>query len=112
MHEKLYEAVAVMISDILGACLTNLQRFISMRCLSTAIEKREESVRDAVCCFGKTLKILKLQEQRAVPSLDPYQIACIDEWRSLYMQKKPLPSYTAESEIASSDASDVYLTIE
>lgn len=112
VHEKLYEAVAVMISDILGACLTNLQRFISMRCLSTAIEKREESVRDAVCCFGKTLKILKLQEQRAVPSLDPYQIACIDEWRSLYMQKKPLPSYTAESEIASSDSIDVYLTIE
>ncbi|KAG2663351.1 hypothetical protein I3760_16G024400 [Carya illinoinensis] len=62
MGDKLFETVAVMISDILGACLTNMQRFISMKSLSSAIEEREDSVRHAVDILGKTQKILILQE--------------------------------------------------
>ena len=111
MSEKLSEAIAVMISDILGACLTNIHRVVSMKCLSSAIEEREESVRHAVRILGKTEKILKLLEKKALPSLDPCQMICIDEWRSLYMQKKPLP-FPSESKIASSRSGDLFLTIE
>ncbi|XP_059449259.1 uncharacterized protein LOC132180450 [Corylus avellana] len=110
MSEKLSEAIAVMISDILGACLTNIHRVVSMKCLSSAIEEREESVRYAVCILGKTEKILKLLEKKALPSLDPCQMICIDEWRTLYMQKKPLP-FPSEGKIASSRSGDLCLTI-
>jgi hypothetical protein len=113
MGEKLFEAVVVMISDILGACLTNLQHLIPIKCLSSTIEEREESVRHAVYILGKTEKILNLLEQRAPPSLEPQQMACIDEWRSLYMQKNPSPFIPSslESETASNDSSDFYVSI-
>ncbi|KAG7941187.1 hypothetical protein I3843_16G026300 [Carya illinoinensis] len=67
MGDKLFETVAVMISDILGACLTNMQRFISMKSLSSAIEEREDSVRHAVDILGKAQKILILQENFSFP---------------------------------------------
>ncbi|XP_042948552.1 uncharacterized protein LOC122281264 [Carya illinoinensis] len=113
MGEKLFETVAVMISDILGACLTNMQRFISMKCLSNAIEEREDSVRHAVDILGKAEKILKFQEHGEPPSLDPGQMASIDEWRLFYMQK-PLPFNPSPSEIetASSSSRDLCLIID
>ncbi|KAF5460844.1 hypothetical protein F2P56_020685 [Juglans regia] len=111
--EKLYEAVVVMISDILGACLANMERFICMKALSSAIEEREENVRHAVRILGKTESILNLQEQRGVPCLDPCQMACIDEWRSFYMQKpSPFSLSPSETETSSSESNDLYLTIE
>ncbi|KAG2681515.1 hypothetical protein I3760_11G149000 [Carya illinoinensis] len=110
--EKLFEAVAAMISDILGACLTNLQRFISAKSLSSSIEEREDSVRHAVHILGKAEKILELQQHRALPGLDPHQMASIDEWRSFYMQK-PLPLNPSPSESeAASNSIDLYLTID
>ncbi|XP_059460530.1 uncharacterized protein LOC132189762 [Corylus avellana] len=117
MSEKLYETVVVMISDILGACLTNIHRHVSMKCLSSAIEEREECVRNAVSILGKTEKIMELLENKALPSLDHRQcpMTCIDEWRSLYMQKKkPLPfiSSPSESEIDSSKSGELFLTID
>ncbi|KAF5444726.1 hypothetical protein F2P56_033834 [Juglans regia] len=108
MGNKLFETVAVMISDILGACLTNMQRFISVKCLNSAIEEREDSVRHAVDILGKAQKILKLQENVSFPDLDPCQMASIEEWRLFYMQM-PLPS---ESETASSSSSDLHLIID
>ncbi|KAF5478480.1 hypothetical protein F2P56_005038 [Juglans regia] len=113
MGEKLFETVAVMISDILGACLTNMQRFISMKCLSSAIEEREDSVRHAIDILGKAEKILKFQEHGESPGLDPCQMASIDEWRLFYMQK-PLPFNPSPSQIetASSSSSDLYLIID
>ena len=46
--EKLFEALSVMISDILGACLTNFHQVLCIKCLDTAIEEREESVRQGL----------------------------------------------------------------
>ena len=43
----LFQWLRTMISDVLGACLTNLPCVIRMRCLCSAIEKRQESVREA-----------------------------------------------------------------
>ncbi|KAK7835727.1 hypothetical protein CFP56_023196 [Quercus suber] len=43
MGEKLFAAVVVMISDILGACLTNLHHLIPIKCLSSTIEERQEA---------------------------------------------------------------------
>ena len=113
MGEKLFAAVVVMISDILGACLTNLQHLIPIQCLSSTIEEREGSVRHAVYILGKTEKILKILEQREPPSLEPHQMTNIDEWRSLYMQKKPSPFFPSslESEKASNNSSDLFLSI-
>ncbi|KAG2663354.1 hypothetical protein I3760_16G024700 [Carya illinoinensis] len=113
MGDKLFETVAVMISDILGACLTNMQRFISMKCLSSTIEEREDSVRHAVDILGKAQKILKLRENVSFPDLDPCQMASIEEWRLFYMQK-PLPfnPSPSESETASSSSSDLHLIID
>ncbi|PPS08642.1 hypothetical protein GOBAR_AA11995 [Gossypium barbadense] len=39
--ERLFEAIRIMVSDILVACLTNLQCFISIKCSNSAIEERE-----------------------------------------------------------------------
>lgn len=112
MSEKAFEAVSVMISDILGACLTNIHRVVHMKCLSSAIEKREDCVRFAVYILGKTEKILKLLERKELPSLDPPQMACIDEWRSLYMQKKPFLPSPSESETGFSPSDDLFVSIE
>ncbi|KAE8683791.1 hypothetical protein F3Y22_tig00111166pilonHSYRG00022 [Hibiscus syriacus] len=42
--ERLFEAITVMVSDTLAACLTNLKQFITIKCSTTTIEEREKSV--------------------------------------------------------------------
>ncbi|KAL5815193.1 hypothetical protein ACOSQ3_025989 [Xanthoceras sorbifolium] len=114
MGERLFEALAVMISDIVGACLTNIPHVISMKCLRSAIEEREESVRQAVFLLGKTKKILKILDQKGTPSLHPDKLATIDEWRSLQKLKDSLifiPS-SSESDTLSSSSSELCITIE
>ncbi|KAA8521397.1 hypothetical protein F0562_012041 [Nyssa sinensis] len=87
--ELLFEKVCGMISDILGACLTNLQRAISMECHQSTIEEREESVCHAVVLLGKTEKILKILDQQSLSSSgSDHQMACINEWRMLSKQKE------------------------
>ncbi|KAK2649077.1 hypothetical protein Ddye_016566 [Dipteronia dyeriana] len=112
--EILFESLAVMISDIVGACLTNLPHVISMKCLRSAIEEREESVRHAVFLLGKTKKIMKILDQRGTPSLHPDQLASINEWRSLQKLNDSLLSIpsSSESDAVSSTSSDLYITIE
>ncbi|PPS13668.1 hypothetical protein GOBAR_AA06923 [Gossypium barbadense] len=39
--ERLFEVIRVMVPNILVACLTNLQCFISIKCSTSAIEERE-----------------------------------------------------------------------
>ncbi|XP_022738839.1 uncharacterized protein LOC111291400 [Durio zibethinus] len=114
MNERLFEAITVMISDILAACLTNLQRFISVKCSTSSIEEREESVRFAAYVLGKTEKILKLLHKKSLPGLNPDQMALMDEWRSLHRlnsSEGDTPS-SPESESASRNPSEVYLTID
>ncbi|KAK4843477.1 hypothetical protein QYF36_008502 [Acer negundo] len=112
--EILFESLAVMISDIVGACLTNLPHVISMKCLRSAIEEREESVRHAVFLLGKTKNIMKILDQRGTPSLHPDQLASIDEWRSLQKLKDGLLSIPSSSgsDTVSSTSSDLYITVE
>ncbi|XWS38559.1 hypothetical protein CRYUN_Cryun19dG0141800 [Craigia yunnanensis] len=114
MNERLFEALTVMISDILAACLTNLQLFISIKCSTSSIEEREESVRHAAYVLGKTEKILKLLHRKSLPGLNPDQMALMDEWRSLHklnssVRDTPL---SPESETASRIPSEVHLTID
>ncbi|KAJ6388861.1 hypothetical protein OIU77_027254 [Salix suchowensis] len=111
--ERLFEALTVMISDILGACLTNLQRVI-FYCLSRAVIEREYCVRKTVHILGETEKIRKLLDQQPVSTLDPDQMACIEEWRSLNDLKisSPFIPSSANRETVFSTSSDLYLTME
>ncbi|XWS38551.1 hypothetical protein CRYUN_Cryun19dG0141000 [Craigia yunnanensis] len=114
MNERLFEAITVMISDILAACLTNLQLFISIKCSTSSIEEREESVRHAAYVLGKTEKILKLLHRKSLPGLNPDQMALMDEWRSLHKLKSSVRDtpLSPESETASRIPSEVHLTID
>ncbi|XP_040963973.1 uncharacterized protein [Gossypium hirsutum] len=109
--ERLFEAIRVMVSDILAACLTNLQCFISIKCSTSAIEEREESVRHAAHVMGKTEKVLKLLHQKSLPGLTPDQMAVMDEWRSLYKLNSSLCD-TPHSELSSPTPREVYLIID
>ncbi|GMJ00399.1 ALTERED SEED GERMINATION 7 [Hibiscus trionum] len=80
MTERLFEAIGVMVSDILAACLTNLKQFITIKCSTSSIEEREESVRHAAHVMGKTEMIVKLLHKRSLPGLNPDQMAVMDEW--------------------------------
>lgn len=102
--EKLFAALKIMISDILGACLTNLPYVISMKCLTSTIEEREECVREAVFLLGKTKKILRILDQHGSTNLKPDRFTSIDEWRSLEKHKKdqPVPSLSECDDVSSS----------
>ena len=114
--EKLFQDITVMISDILGACMTNLQEVISVKCLSTAIEEREESVRHAVFILGKVEEIVKIIDYKEVPSLDSHQMACIDEWRLSFNKSNSwaFSSSSLETDNTLSPAStdDVYIAVD
>ncbi|CAB4279580.1 unnamed protein product [Prunus armeniaca] len=90
----------------MGACITNLQQSMAIRCLNSKIEKREESVRDAVYILGKTEKIFSIVDKGIPSSLDHHQMENIDEWRLLHKPKIPLVACTSflisESDKASS----------
>lgn len=86
--ERLFEAVTVIIADILGACLTNLPYVISVTCLNTGIEDRENSVRQAVYVLGKTKKIVEMLEKRAFPRVDFCRGTNIEDWRLMLKQKR------------------------
>ncbi|KAK2977782.1 hypothetical protein RJ640_029978 [Escallonia rubra] len=85
-NEELFEQLSVMIADILFACLTNLPGVITRKCFCNAIEKREESVKLAARLLGETEAILNTLQQRELPTLDPNQVAYIDEWRTSIKQ--------------------------
>lgn len=116
MHssEKLFEALTIMISDIIAASLTNLRRIIYLVCFSSSIEVQEERVRWAVFLLGKTEKILKLLDQKGLPSLGPDEMACINEWRAFQKTKDqfPFPPSSTENDTASSSSWDLHLTTE
>ncbi|GAV83437.1 hypothetical protein CFOL_v3_26884 [Cephalotus follicularis] len=110
----LFEALVVMISDILGACLTNLLCFIANNCLNSRIEEREESVRQAAYLLGETEQILRMLDKISFPGLIPDQMASINEWRLLHKLNNPFPfsPISQEYDAASSSSHNVFLTIE
>ena len=104
--ERLFEALTAMISDILGACLTNLPFVISDKCLSSTIEEREDTVRNAVYIFGKTKKIIEMIEKRAFPRVSFCQGTYIEDWRLMHKQNSCFDTVPSSLEIYSpSDSS-------
>ncbi|XP_010518731.1 PREDICTED: uncharacterized protein LOC104798374 [Tarenaya hassleriana] len=82
--EDLFKEMERMISDIVSGCLANTPLVISMKCLVTAVEVREESVGKAALHLGRTEKILEIIEKRRIPELSPDQMGKIDEWRTFF----------------------------
>ncbi|KAJ0592037.1 hypothetical protein HanHA300_Chr03g0080231 [Helianthus annuus] len=80
IETELFTRLSNMIADILAACLTNIPRVVIMKCHESAIERREDSVMDAVNLLGRTSEIIKRLETR-VPNMDQDKMAFIDEWR-------------------------------
>ncbi|RWR78220.1 hypothetical protein CKAN_00674300 [Cinnamomum micranthum f. kanehirae] len=76
--DRMFEWLQKTITDIVGACLTNLPKVIYMKCVCNSIEFREESVRDAAYLLGETEEILKKLEIGPYPNDKEY----IDSWIS------------------------------
>ncbi|KAK6935193.1 hypothetical protein RJ641_035348 [Dillenia turbinata] len=98
VSERMFEALTIMISDIFHACLTNIPRLISMKCVRGSFERRMHSIRHATFLLGKTEKILRLQDQQPLLSLDPDKRASIDEWRSFGKQQRLSFSMSSSSQ--------------
>ncbi|KAL9326706.1 hypothetical protein ACSQ67_007351 [Phaseolus vulgaris] len=114
--ERLFEALTAMISDIVGACLTNLPFVISDKCLNSTIEEREDTVRNAVYIFGKTKKIIEMIEKRAFPRVNFCRGTYIEDWRLMHKQNSFFHTVPSSPEIDtptdSSTSSDVCLNID
>ncbi|GAU49349.1 hypothetical protein TSUD_184320 [Trifolium subterraneum] len=102
--EKLFEVLIVIISDILGACLTNLPHVISIKCLSSSIEEREDRVRQAVLFLGKTKKIIEMLEKRAYPKVNFCRGTNVEDWHLMHKQKK----FCCPSLLSSLEENDAY----
>ncbi|KAM0042921.1 hypothetical protein Hdeb2414_s0010g00335361 [Helianthus debilis subsp. tardiflorus] len=88
-QEELFEQLSSMISHILAACLTNLPRVIAMKCHTSVIEKREESVHVAAQLLGETMQIINSLQERELPSLNPDELPFIDKWRDCFLHPSP-----------------------
>ncbi|KAL3818234.1 hypothetical protein ACJIZ3_004139 [Penstemon smallii] len=107
----MFERISAMIIDIMGACLTNIQHAISIKCHQSNIEEREENVRGAILLLGKTEKILGILSCLQLPSSDPEQWACINEWRALNKDKDLICCNPSRTNSESDQVSDLYLNI-
>ncbi|XP_057511758.1 uncharacterized protein LOC130793908 [Actinidia eriantha] len=111
--EDLFAQLSAMIADILGACLTNLPRVISMKCSCSAIEKREENVNRAARLLGETEEILEMLQQHELSGLGPDQAAYLHEWRALIKQRNPSKFVsTPNNDTASTGSVELSITIE
>ncbi|KAK9063265.1 hypothetical protein SSX86_017135 [Deinandra increscens subsp. villosa] len=87
--EELFVQLSSMISNILAACLTNLPQVIAMKCHTSVIEKREESVHTAAQLLGETMQIINSFQDRQLPSLDHDELPFIDKWRDWFLHISP-----------------------
>ena len=114
--ERLFEALTVMISDILGACLTNLPLVISTKCLNSTIEEREDTVRHAVYILGKTKKIIEMLEKRAFPRVNFCRGTFIEDWRLMHKESNLLhfvpSSMENDTHTDPPKSSDLYLDVD
>ncbi|MFS7960870.1 hypothetical protein Hanom_Chr08g00708131 [Helianthus anomalus] len=88
-QEELFVQLSSMISHILAACLTNLPRVIAMKCHTSVIEKREESVHVAAQLLGETMQIINRLQNRELPNLNPDELPFIDKWRGCFLHNFP-----------------------
>ncbi|CAH8387774.1 unnamed protein product [Eruca vesicaria subsp. sativa] len=87
-EETLLKDVEGMVSDIVAGCFCNAAQVIGMKCLVTAVEVREASVREAAMHLGRTEKILEIVDRRCMPALSHHEVAKIDEWREFYRSNR------------------------
>ncbi|OWM86446.1 uncharacterized protein LOC116192498 [Punica granatum] len=117
LSRKILETLLVTVSDILGACLTNLERVISMECCRSTIEERKESVQRAGVLIGKIEKVIEILSHRHVPNLSLDQMASIDKWRtSDHLRNLNDSPLTAFNEVNTKDSiknsAELHLSIE
>ncbi|XP_039166829.1 uncharacterized protein LOC120292624 [Eucalyptus grandis] len=114
MSNRIFEKLSRMISDIIAACLTNLEHVIFTECSRSGIEGRTESAWSAAILLGRTAEVMKILSQRELPCLNSDQLASIDEWRASSDLRKALPtkSFTDEGELSSLSPGDEYLSIQ
>ncbi|XP_058086477.1 uncharacterized protein LOC131233708 [Magnolia sinica] len=112
--EELFEWLCVTISDILGACLTNLPHAISIECSSSAIEAKEDSIRKAASFLGEAENILETLGQQGVQDLGIDQCAYIDDWRASKLKKNTsrLPSATSNDDMSNATLGELRLSNE
>ncbi|KAK4389473.1 hypothetical protein Sango_2284300 [Sesamum angolense] len=110
----MFERLTAMISDVIGACLTNLQLAITMECHQSTIEQREECVRHAFHLLGEAEKILEILSCQQLMSSNPQKFACINEWRAVTREKdqQHFKSSPTSSDSDFSISSDLYLNID
>ncbi|KAL2472486.1 hypothetical protein Adt_40622 [Abeliophyllum distichum] len=113
-RNTMFEILSNMIADVMGACLTNLPHVISMKCHQSTIEEREKCVRSAILLLGKIEKILEILNGLPLPTSEPDQTACIDDWRELSRKKDQLcsDSHSENCDFALSSSLDLYLNID
>ncbi|KAH6771800.1 transmembrane protein [Perilla frutescens var. frutescens] len=107
--KAMFNNLTAMTTDIMGACLTNLQYVISKKCHQSSIEQREENVRYAILLLGKSEKILEILSSCSSLSSNPEKVACINEWRTLGKENDQL---FYESSTTSSSTPDLHLNID
>ncbi|GER38511.1 hypothetical protein STAS_15027 [Striga asiatica] len=109
-EELLFERLSVMISDILSACLAaNLAHVIRLKCYTSEIRKREESIRQAALLLGESEEILQILQKRELPRLDPEKAADIEEWRSLMEQDNENPEASVAKKFSQTSGEHVNL---
>ncbi|WMV43632.1 hypothetical protein MTR67_037017 [Solanum verrucosum] len=100
---------------ITGACLTNLDKVISMRCHHGTIEERAAGVRSAILLLGKAESVLHILCSQSLPSSAPDQLEKIDHWRSHSKEVDNLScssSSPSNCSLTSQSSSDLYLTVD
>lgn len=106
-RNTIFNNLTALITDIMAACLTNIQHVIAIKCHQSSIEHREESVRNAILLLGKSEKILEILSSCPSLTTNPEKLACINEWRTLGKEKGQL-CY----ESSTSTSPDLYLNID
>ncbi|CAN7086737.1 unnamed protein product [Brassica oleracea var. botrytis] len=90
-RDVLLKNVERMESDIVAGCFCNAAQVIGMKCVVTAVEVREASVREVAMHLGRTEKILEIVDRRCMPALSHHEVAKIDEWTKVEDMSPPLP---------------------
>ncbi|KAL4560340.1 hypothetical protein LXL04_032490 [Taraxacum kok-saghyz] len=106
-NEEIFELISTIVADVLCACFTNLPRVITKKCHEDAIEKREDSIRNAAQLLGRSKKILKMLKARQLPNLDMDSMAYIDKWHALSKNQIPNGCSSARIRPASSSSIEV-----
>ncbi|XP_047324995.1 uncharacterized protein LOC124928794 [Impatiens glandulifera] len=91
-EQKLYENLCLMVSDIIAACLVNLEKAININISKASIEKRESVVKDAASILGETEDIRQVAKERhfSITDSQDYNEYLKVSWWKVVIKKIPL----------------------